>query len=64
MAHTISMAALKIYHDGVSIAHVHDADLFVFIDYLDRVTRAIFKDSVRLAISEMWRSCHVALNMH
>ncbi|MBC8728635.1 GGDEF domain-containing protein [Paraburkholderia sp. Clong3] len=30
---------------------MHDADLFVFIAYPDRVTRAIFKDSVRLTIS-------------
>ncbi|WP_129958043.1 hypothetical protein [Paraburkholderia sp. UYCP14C] len=30
---------------------IHDADLFAFIAYPDRVTRAIFKDSVRLEIS-------------
>ncbi|MGF6367415.1 hypothetical protein [Paraburkholderia sp. 32] len=30
---------------------MHDADLFVFIAYPARVTRAIFKDSVRLTIS-------------
>jgi hypothetical protein len=29
---------------------MHDADLFAFIAYPDRVTRAIFKDSVRLMI--------------
>jgi hypothetical protein len=29
---------------------MHDADLFAFIAYPDRVTRAFFKDSVRLMI--------------